>query len=373
MDSADLGGPEPKGMDADERREMVVDRRQMLKRAGLGAAALAVPAAVMATPSMGAVDGRARRRQLHQVAPEVEVRLRQPRDDEPVLRPDDLRSAGRVLAPWHQLPVDGLNDLRHQPDGERDERGDHGQGRRHRGLPRIADGVQRPDEPRAGQGHPGPQLQRRCTEQPAGLHRSGSLPVRLQHGPAGRRPRRQRRRGALHRHAGPAQHPAPHRRSASPRSRSSARARSRRRRRPPGAASPTSWRRSRPTTSVTRTSRGCSPSTPARRRASARSCRSTASRRRASRPAATTWGRPSSRRSRRGTWTSRSTSSPTCRVGSPSSSSSSTSTRRGSLHRRTRTPASLFVTKANVKPYLTTKTRYEGSSSKQKYPVTQKG
>jgi simple sugar transport system substrate-binding protein len=30
----------------------------------------------------------------------------------------------------------------------------------------------------------------------------------------------------------------------------------------------------------------------------------------------------------------------------------------------------LFVTKANVKPYLTTKTRYEGSSSKQKYPVT---
>jgi simple sugar transport system substrate-binding protein len=33
----------------------------------------------------------------------------------------------------------------------------------------------------------------------------------------------------------------------------------------------------------------------------------------------------------------------------------------------------LFVTKSNVKPYLTTKTRYEGSSKKQKYPVTQKG
>ena len=55
MESEDLGAPEPKGMDADERREMIVDRRQMLKRAGLGAAALAVPAAVMATPSMGAV------------------------------------------------------------------------------------------------------------------------------------------------------------------------------------------------------------------------------------------------------------------------------------------------------------------------------
>ena len=55
MDSADLGGPEPKGMDADERREMVVDRRQMLKRAGLGAAALTIPASVMATPAMGSV------------------------------------------------------------------------------------------------------------------------------------------------------------------------------------------------------------------------------------------------------------------------------------------------------------------------------
>ena len=30
----------------------------------------------------------------------------------------------------------------------------------------------------------------------------------------------------------------------------------------------------------------------------------------------------------------------------------------------------LFVTKANVKPYLTTKSRYEGSSSSQKYPVS---
>jgi simple sugar transport system substrate-binding protein len=42
-------------MDDDERRELVLDRRQMLKRAGLGAAALTVPAAVMATPTMGAV------------------------------------------------------------------------------------------------------------------------------------------------------------------------------------------------------------------------------------------------------------------------------------------------------------------------------
>jgi len=55
VESEDLGDLEPKGMDADERREMVLDRRQMLKRAGLGAAALTVPAAIMATPTMGAV------------------------------------------------------------------------------------------------------------------------------------------------------------------------------------------------------------------------------------------------------------------------------------------------------------------------------
>jgi len=55
VDSDDLGAQQPPSMDDDERQELVIDRRQMLKRAGLGAAALSVPAAVMATPAMGAV------------------------------------------------------------------------------------------------------------------------------------------------------------------------------------------------------------------------------------------------------------------------------------------------------------------------------
>jgi simple sugar transport system substrate-binding protein len=55
VESEDLGGQKPLGMSDEERRETVLDRRQMLKRAGLGAAALAVPASVMATPAMGAV------------------------------------------------------------------------------------------------------------------------------------------------------------------------------------------------------------------------------------------------------------------------------------------------------------------------------
>jgi simple sugar transport system substrate-binding protein len=41
----------------------------------------------------------------------------------------------------------------------------------------------------------------------------------------------------------------------------------------------------------------------------------------------------------------------------------------GSWHLNTNTGI-LFVTKTNVKPYLSTKTRYEGSSSAQKFPVS---
>ena len=155
---------------------------------------------------------RARRRQLRPAASEVEVRVRQPRDDEPVLRPDALRGRGRVLSARLQLPVDGIEDIRHQRDGQRVQRRDHGEGGRHRGRAGLPDGLQRPDEPSARQGHPGSRLQRGCSEQPPLVHRPGSLPVRLRHGPAGRRAGPEWRRRTLHRYAGPAQHPAAHRR-----------------------------------------------------------------------------------------------------------------------------------------------------------------
>lgn len=44
-------------MDPDEQHELVMDRRSVLKRVGLGAAALAVPASVVASPAFGAVTG----------------------------------------------------------------------------------------------------------------------------------------------------------------------------------------------------------------------------------------------------------------------------------------------------------------------------
>ena len=191
MDSADLGGPEPKGMDADERREMVVDRRQMLKRAGLGAAALTIPAAVMATPAMGSVADALAADSFIKSHPKWKFVFVNHVTTNPFFVPTHLRSAGRVLAARLQLPVDGLADVRHQPDGQRVQRGDHGQGGRHRGLPRRSlKAFNGPTEPRAcGKGIPVAQLQRRRAtgNNAARLHRPGSLPVRLQHGPADRR------------------------------------------------------------------------------------------------------------------------------------------------------------------------------------------
>ena len=44
-------------MDPEEQHELAMDRRRVLKRVGLGAAALSVPTAIMASPAMGAVTG----------------------------------------------------------------------------------------------------------------------------------------------------------------------------------------------------------------------------------------------------------------------------------------------------------------------------
>ena len=56
MDFEDVTG-EPSGMDADEERELVLDRRRLLKRVGLGAAALSIPSTILAGPTFGAVAG----------------------------------------------------------------------------------------------------------------------------------------------------------------------------------------------------------------------------------------------------------------------------------------------------------------------------
>ena len=211
-------------------------------------------------------DGRGRgdagRRRLR-LAAEAEVRPGQPRHDEPVLRADEVRRRGRVQAAGLQLPVDGLAEQQRQRDGQRVQQRDHGQGERHRGVPRRPQGVQRPDRQGAGGEDPGRRLQRRRRrQQPAGLHRPGPLRLGPADGRAHRGARPVRRRGALHRHAGLAEHPAAHRRRPGHHQEEgqgdhAARDRHRRRR------SRRSSRRSTPTGRATRTRRACSPWTPA--------------------------------------------------------------------------------------------------------------
>ena len=115
-------------------------------------------------------------------------------------------------------------------------------------------------------------LQRRRPERPNDLRRPGSVRVGRSDGRAHRRARRRGQGRVVHRHAGPAEHPAAHRRCdpgdrASPAPTSST---SRSRRAPSSRRSSTA---SRPGTSATPTPPGCSPSTPAARKGSARWCK----------------------------------------------------------------------------------------------------
>ena len=55
MDLDETHEDEAAPVDPDEQHELAMDRRNLLKRVGLGAAALTVPAAVLASPAFGAV------------------------------------------------------------------------------------------------------------------------------------------------------------------------------------------------------------------------------------------------------------------------------------------------------------------------------
>ena len=143
----------------------------------------------------------------------LEVRVGQPRDDEPVLRADPLRRRGRLQAARLQLPVHRFQELQRQRDGQRVQHRRHRRRRRHRGLPRRQEGVQPARRGGAEGQDPGPRLQRgRAEQRAAGLHRPG--PVRLRRGDGqadpGSRPLGRRR--AVHRHARAVQHPAADRR-----------------------------------------------------------------------------------------------------------------------------------------------------------------
>ena len=142
----------------------------------------------------------------------VELRVHQPRHDEPVLHPDAVRHRRRLGAARHDVAVDRLGDLRHPRDGQRFRSGDRRQGRRHRRGDRRPGGIQRPDPRGSRRRHSGGLVQRRCAQRPHGLRRTGPLRFGRGDGPAHRRDRRRGQGRPVHRHARSAQHPAAHRR-----------------------------------------------------------------------------------------------------------------------------------------------------------------
>ena len=107
------------------------DRRAFLRRTALtGAAAGSVGAILSACGSSASSGGSSSVFGSH---PIVQIRVRQPRHDQPVLRPHPVRDPGRVQPARLLLPVDRLGKQQRPPDGQRDEHRDHQRRRRDRG------------------------------------------------------------------------------------------------------------------------------------------------------------------------------------------------------------------------------------------------
>ena len=145
----------------------------------------------------------------------MELRVHQPRDDERVLGPDEIRLRGRFSnARPPDAPVDRIGDLRDRRNGQRLPGGGRRRGRRDRRVARRPRSVQRPDPAGSRRRDPSPLVQRRRAQRPDVLRRPGSVRVRVRHGRADRRDRRRGQGGIVHRHPWPAEHPAAHRRGA---------------------------------------------------------------------------------------------------------------------------------------------------------------
>ncbi len=161
MDAEDLGGQTPP-LDDDERKALVLDRRQMLKRAGLGAAALAVPSAVMATPAMGAVTDAVAADSFIKSHPKWNFVFVNHVTTNPFFVPTiyGAQDACSLLGTSYQWTGSKTSDISEMVNAF------------NAGIARKADGISvclvsltafnSPTNKALGQGHPGAQLQRRC-------------------------------------------------------------------------------------------------------------------------------------------------------------------------------------------------------------------
>ncbi len=301
------------------------DRRAFLRRTALtGVAAGSVSTILAACGSSASSEQRSSSRNLR-LASELQIHLRQPRHDEPVLRPDAVRHPGRLQTARVQL---------HSGPARKPATSARWSTRSTaRSRPR-ADGIavslidltafNGPVESALSRGDPGRLLQRRrrtARQRTSGVHRAEPRSVRRKDGRTHRRTRAGRRRRAVHRDAGLAEHPAPHQRRAEDAQEAPVdqNPHDRHGRRGPAGAHGDRIVSGGPS----RTRRACSPSTPARPRASQRRFRRTAPRAK-SRAAATTFSKTPRSCSPKATSSSRSTSSPTCRASCRRSSCSST-------------------------------------------------
>ena len=300
------------------------DRRAFLRRTALtGAAVASVSTLLEACGSSASSSSSGDFEQCLRLPPDLQIRRRQPRHDQLLLRPHPVRHRRRLQTARLLVRVDGLGKQQRQPDDQLDQhRGDQRSGR-DRGRADRSARLQRSRRSGAEGRYSGRRLQRRRPHQQAPLlHRPGPETRRRKDGRTDRRRRRLGRRRAVHRDARLGE---PRSRASKARSRRSRppASRSRRTKSPPAPPNRASSRRSKPIGSGTRKPRACTPSTAAAPRSSRKSCRSSGWPPKASRPAAST--SPKSPRSccRKATSNSRSTSSPTCRASCRSCSCSS--------------------------------------------------
>ena len=171
----------------------MIDRSDLLRRAGAGAAGLSL--AQLLGPA--ARPGRRRRRRLPGT-PALAVRLRQPRHARSAVRRHAVRRAGRRRARALHDAVDRLPARERQGDGQGAAVGDLAQGRRDRGLgDRRGRGRSGGGIGRAG-GHPAGRLQRRLGLERPPVCVRGREPTCI-----GRQRRRRDRSARSHRHRRP--------------------------------------------------------------------------------------------------------------------------------------------------------------------------
>ena len=98
MELDDSRGDEAPQVDEEERQELVASRRSLLKRVGLGAAALSLPASVVASPAFGGVSEALASQAFIKSHPKWKFVFVNHVTTNPFFVPTHLRRAGRVLA-----------------------------------------------------------------------------------------------------------------------------------------------------------------------------------------------------------------------------------------------------------------------------------